>query len=166
MARKSKGFGELLREESSPQRGMEKLQKRVKAESDWGKTVEIVSNLEGHEKMSEVLEAFVEPYLYTTHTYEQQKVLLTIACFAWNLSLLPANQRSVELDRIIHSLTLGGDRQEEQETREILEEMMVRKQDFFADNKRYILDFELQRGNREHHLSVVSTPFNDSETSQ
>jgi hypothetical protein len=165
MARKSKGFGELLREQNTPQRSIEKMRKQMKEDPEW-KDVEIISNPEGQEKMSEVLEAFVEPYLYTTHTYEQQQVLLTLACFAWNLSLLPADQQSAELDTILRSLTPASDQVVKEETREILEEMMIRKKDFFADNKRYILNFELQKGSQNPQLSVISTLFDDSEPNQ
>jgi hypothetical protein len=44
--------------------------------------------------------------------------------------------------------------------REIIDELIVRKQTFFADNKRSIIDFQLQDMGQTFHLSVASALMN------
>ena len=52
---------------------------------------------------------------------------------------------------------LKGDAQAQQDARDIIDEMISRKQQLFADNQRYILDFQLQDSGKQFHLSVAST---------
>ncbi|MDX2243726.1 MAG: hypothetical protein NW224_23845 [Leptolyngbyaceae cyanobacterium bins.302] len=88
MARKSKGFGELQKlqqRKQAEQKGLEKLQHKVESGA-WGNNFAgMIANPKGEVKMSEVLEAFVEPYLDETHTYQERKKLFTLAVAAWNL---------------------------------------------------------------------------------
>jgi hypothetical protein len=51
----------------------------------------------------------------------------------------------------------GNDPLVQQDTREIIDELIARKQKFFAKNKRYIVDFQLQDAGKQFHLSVAST---------
>ena len=52
---------------------------------------------------------------------------------------------------------LKGDLQAKKDTKDIIDEMIVRKQQLFADNQRYIIDFQLQDSGKQFHLSVAST---------
>ena len=49
-------------------------------------------------KMSVILEAFVEPYMDHVETLQSYRTLLTTAMVAWNLSLLPEEQRPAKLE--------------------------------------------------------------------
>jgi len=51
----------------------------------------------------------------------------------------------------------GNDQLARHDTQEILDEMIARKERFFADNKRYILNFQLQGRGNNLHLTVTST---------
>lgn len=159
MARKSKAFGELLNEhqlEKSQEKALKKFQKQLKRGNE--EAIEIVSNPAGQEKMSAVLEAFVEPYLPETRTYEEQHMLFSMAVVAWNLALFPEANRQAELEKFLQLLSKPNDSSVRQEMKELLEEMVERKQLFFADNKRHIVSFELERAGKTNHLSVASTP--------
>lgn len=159
MARKSRAFGELLyqnQQAKGPQDSMDQLAKRVKKNLA-GRIANVIVDPAGEVKMSEVLENFVEPYLDTASNHDQRLKLLGIAVFAWNLALLPENKQQPELDKIVTELTRWQGRQMKQDVRKILEEMMERKRDFFAQHQRYILDFELKERRHDFHLSVVST---------
>ncbi len=46
----------------------------------------------GEQRMSEVLEAFVEPYLGLASTDNGQRALLEIASLAWNAAILPEDK--------------------------------------------------------------------------
>jgi hypothetical protein len=53
----------------------------------------IVIEPPGQVKMSEVLEAFVEPYIGFADTQEDHRKLLTLAITAWNAALLPEEEQ-------------------------------------------------------------------------
>jgi hypothetical protein len=55
----------------------------------------------GQEKMSAVLEAFVEPYLELADTENGQQVLFHLAVLAWNASLLPEEKRQAMMDDVL-----------------------------------------------------------------
>ncbi len=159
MAKKSKGFSELLKQQqgsSIHQKGMDELQKKVEQSPLSNQFEGIIENPKGAAKMSDVLEAFVEPYLdFTTNLQEREK-LFSIAVVAWNLTLMPEQTQKAGIDKIIQTLP-RNDRQAQKDTREIIAELMERKQQFFANNHRYIVEFHLQTIGNRHHLSVAST---------
>jgi thymidine phosphorylase len=163
MARKSKGFGELLsqqREEKIHREGLAKLQDKVQQGALGDKFAGMVENPKGEVKMSEVLESFVEPYLDAARNHSQREKLFGIAMVAWNLALMPEGDRPSLIDRMVKAGIQSNDRLAQQDTREIINEMIVRKQKFFADNKRCIVDFQLQDVGNQFHLSVASTLLN------
>jgi hypothetical protein len=160
MAKKSKGFAELLqqkREGEIEQRGMNKLRQKLQ-DSPFGKTIGgIVTNPEGEVKMSEVLEKFVEPYLDTAKSSSDRRSLIGIAVTAWNLALMPENERQSFIDKFIVEMFNQKDTHIIQDIREILDEMVARKLEFFPDVKRLIVEFQLQETRNKFHLSVAST---------
>ncbi len=52
---------------------------------------------------------------------------------------------------------LAGNPLAQMDALEIIDEMIARKQQFFADNQRLIMDFQLQDTGKSFHLSVAST---------
>lgn len=107
--------------------------------------------------MSEVLEAFVEPYLDVVDSHTAREKLFMTAVAAWNLALMPAKQRSTLIKELIAASVDKNDRLTQQDMREILNEMVARKLDLFPDNKRFIVNFQLQETKGKFHLSVAST---------
>lgn len=104
-------------------------------------------------KMSEVLEDFVDPYREFAETKQAYQKLLTTAIVAWNVMLFPEKDRSSRLDELLATLPENVRR----DGRQIIEELMVRKERFFPQNKRMIIDFEVEDTGGKWHLSVVST---------
>ena len=102
-------------------------------------------------KMSEVLEEFVEPYRELAETEEAYRNLITVAAIAWNVMLFNKKERLSWLDKLL--LTLPED--EREGGREIIEELIVRKEMFFSQYRRMIIDFEVADIGREWHLSVI-----------
>jgi hypothetical protein len=163
MAKKSKGFGELLnqqRAENLHREGLAKLQEKVQHGAMGDKVAGIVTNPKGEIKMSEVLEAFVEPYLDFARNQSQREKLFSIAVAAWNLALMSEGDCQSLTNKIVKAGIKGNDLLAQHDTREVINEMIVRKQKFFADNQRYIVDFQLQDAGKQFHLSVASTSSN------
>ena len=103
-------------------------------------------------KMSDVLEEFVKPYREHAETEEAYRNLLAVGVVAWNVMLFPEKERLSMLDEFL--LILPDDIREV--GRETIKELMVRKERFFSQYSRMIIDFELADIGREWHLSVIS----------
>ena len=103
-------------------------------------------------KMSDVLEEFVEPYRQFAETEDAYRKLLTAAIVAWNVTLFAEKDRPSRLDQLL--LTLPEDVRED--GRQIIEELMVRKQRFFSQHRRMIIDFEVAGTPGDWHLLVMS----------
>jgi hypothetical protein len=156
MAKKTKGFGELLKQErisQSRETALEKLQEKVR-QGPLGKNfASMVSNPKGEVKMSEVLEAFVDPYLDSAKNRTQRERLFGIASLAWNLAIMSESDRQPVINQMLKSIDLTI----RQDTKTLIDELIARKQKFFADNERHIVDFQLQDMGDQFHLSVAST---------
>lgn len=165
MAKRSKGFGEPLHQHlnKQQQRSMDKLARRVKSNLK-DQVAGVVVNPKGQAKMSDILEAFIEPYLDSACDLEQRRKLFAMAAFAWNLALFPEDEQQQELEQIVEQLS-AGDQRLRQNTKEILEELIERKQQYFRKHQRYILDFELTETRSDFHLSVVSSMSPDTKNS-
>lgn len=106
-------------------------------------------------KMSEVLEAFVEPYKDSAGTKKRYETLLATALIAWNVTLFPEAERASFLDELIDSLP----EEARQDGKEIIHAMIVRKERFFSRYRRLIVDFEVSDTGSGWYLTVASTPF-------
>jgi hypothetical protein len=102
------------------------------------------------EKMSEVLEEFAAPLLEGVDSPEELKKALVIAMIAWNYSLLDEARRA-EPDAACQALCADP------VGKEVLERLLIRKQELFPDNHRAILDFELIPNGTEFRFNVIST---------
>jgi len=103
-------------------------------------------------KMSDVLEEFVDPYREFAETQEAYRKLLAVAIVAWNVTLFPEKDRLSRLDEFLVALP----KDVRENSREIIEELMVRKEKFFSRHRRIIIDFELADTGGQWHLSIVS----------
>lgn len=160
MTKTPKGFGKRLESQQTDktqQKALKKLQKKIQR-SPLGEQVSgIVTSPKNEVKMSEVLEDFVEPYLDFAQNRHQREKLFGIAVAAWNLALMPEAERPTMIEQLINQALQSNDPLAQQDTREILQDLIQRKQTFFADNSRYIVDFQLQDLGQTFHLSVAST---------
>ncbi len=167
MAKKSKAFSELLRLQKMSQ-GSEKplksFEKKLREKSSAFK--EIVVSPSGEVTMSEVLEDFVEPYRESPETKESMRRLLTLGTIAWNLALSPESKRQGMIDRVFNKDLLNGDEKLKAEIQGLIEELIARKNRYFSENRRMIVDFELKELGNDYHISVASTlspEFSESE---
>jgi len=113
----------------------------------------IVPSPGGAEKMSEVLMEFLEPYSGQWRTEEDLRKLLSVAIIAWNAALVTGGKRSELIESTLEALPP----EVRPDARAIIEEMIRRKETFFANNHRMIVDYELTMGPAGPHLSVIST---------
>jgi hypothetical protein len=167
MAKKSKAFSELLRLQKMsqrPQNPLASFEKKLRKESL--PFEKLVVSPPGEVKMSEVLEDFIEPYREEAQTKEATRRLLTLATIAWNVALFPKPERQWMIDKMITDDLVEGDQKLKAEIQDLIQELIARKNRYFSENKRMIVDFELKKVGSGYHLSVASTLSPESSESE
>ncbi len=120
-----------------------------------GKEVIIVESADGV-KMSEVLEAFIAPYMEYAETEESFEKLVSIAVIAWNISLLPRSAQT----KAINDLLISLPPETRADGKSIIRDLMRRKRIHFSKIRRAIIEFEVTDTRDGFHLMVASTPEN------
>ena len=113
----------------------------------------VLHNLPQTAKMSEVLWEFLAPYTPLAPDREAMEKLLAMAIVAWNVTLFPGGERAQRLREL--STTLPAEARTD--FLALIREMIARKERYFAQNTRYILNYELTEGRESYHLNVLST---------
>ena len=118
---------------------------------------EFVIEPSGEVKMSEVLMAFIEPYIESASTEEAHRKLLMLAIMAWNAALLPEEDQQDMVDKAVEAIPAASWAMRAY-MRAIMSELIERKKTYFSEYTRMIIDFELtDMGGEDYHLSVAST---------
>lgn len=131
--------------------------KREQARSPFDSTV-TVDAPPGMEKMSDVLERFVEPYLKDCTGIEEGRKLFGMAVVAWNAALASEEKRKSMVDDLIEEAFPRRSDADRRVARQLLEELIVRKTAYFSTVRRLIVGFELRDTGQSYHLSVISSP--------
>jgi hypothetical protein len=105
-------------------------------------------------KMSEVLEEFIAPYHQVAHTEEQYSKLLAMAVTAWNVALFPAQKRKAHIEEMLEAVP----EEVRADGRAIIDELIERKDRYFSEYRRMIIDYEVTDTGVGYHLVVFSTP--------
>jgi predicted Co/Zn/Cd cation transporter (cation efflux family) len=127
-----------------------RLKQRVQRQFP-NKKVQVVEAHDGV-KMSEVLKAFVAPFRHLAETEEEFLKLVAIAVAAWNISLLPAKEREASIQELLEALP--QDAREDAEA--IIGELVEWKEEYFAQHKRIIIDYEVTDMGQDYQLTVIS----------
>jgi len=101
--------------------------------------------------MSEVLWEFLAPYTPLAPNREAMEKLLAMASAAWNVALFPGGERAQRLREL--STTLPAEARTD--FLALIREMIARKERYFAQYTRYILNFS---NNSPPPLIVTLTP--------
>jgi hypothetical protein len=159
MARKSRGFSDLLAE-TQIQRGiepsMQKLGKKVK--KVFGQDVQMLRDQPGLASMSDVLEELVRPYLEATSNRTQLEMLFSLGSVAWNMSILAKDSSQEMLDKSLLNMMKKQGLGNVEISRFLVEKLIDRKNKLFPDNNRMIMHFDLYyAGSGQYNISVAST---------
>ena len=117
----------------------------------------VVVEPSGVAKMSEVLEAFVAPYLALADTEDATRKLLALAVVAWNASFLTEKEQREIVDDITSKVMSEATREDKEDFGELVSTLVERKRAHFSEYTRRIISFELTDTGRDYRLSVVST---------
>lgn len=115
--------------------------------------LKFVRNPKGKEKMSAVFFDFIKPYMEHATTKDAFENLVVMGLAAWNAATFQGREREETVKKFL-KLMPWRDRRDAQA---ILEEMIERKDKYYPENNRLILDYQLTMTQNGPHLSVIST---------
>lgn len=104
-------------------------------------------------KMSVVLLDFMEPLMEFWETEEELNNMLQLGVSAWNAALLPPKELAECISKTLEGIPFW----QRWRMKAAFMKMVRRKQEFFADNRRMIIDYHLRFAKDEPYVSVVST---------
>ncbi|GEM_PF-968911 len=107
-------------------------------------------------RMSEVLLAFIKPYLHYAENGEMLDGLVTTAVVAWNASLLPEDKREEFLDEAGRAVLAEAGKQAADDLKPIMRDLIERKQRHFPGDERVVVTYELRKVRGRDELVVAS----------
>jgi hypothetical protein len=156
MAKKSKGFRELLSQQSTDnieRQSLEALEKKLARD---GISTKFIPSPKGG-NISDALREIVEPYLNITDDRESVETLFSMGMFAWNLAVAAKEDRQELFDKF-QAAVKSQDAEMIEEGKALIQKLIERKEQLFPDNHRTIMNFELKyTGRGNYHISVAST---------
>ena len=152
LARKRKAQQPKAQQGNLPS-GQQVLLKRVQA-SEHLKNRKVIQSPSGAEKMSDVIHHFAEPL--QDEDGDVPPNMIRFAIVVWNASLLPKESQEKACEDIVKSLP-GDDRNLRQGALLAISMLLERKEKYFSDNKRCILDYHITETDNRVDLDVVST---------
>jgi hypothetical protein len=152
LARKRKAQKPRVQQRSQPS-SQEALFKRIQS-SEYFKNAEVILNDDRLEKMSDVIHRFAEPL--KDENGDVPANMLHFAILVWNASLLPKDEREEAFREIIKALP-GKERGVREGALLAIGMLLERKEKYFSDNKRIIIDYDITETKDMLNLNIVST---------
>lgn len=132
----------------------QKFQGRLRSSGIIGNDTIVRRVPHGDEKMSQILLDFLSPYTGFIESEDDWHKIVLLGQLAWNAALLPADSRKECLADIfaksVPSDAIPG-------FEEVLTSMIERKDEHFAENRRFILGHHWSRRDGRPYLEVLST---------
>ena len=130
---------------------LKKLMRDVKAKTGFTKTL---VNPEGELSISDAISEIIAPYRDVAQDYESFHKLVTVACAAWNATILPADKRE---DMLADMRKTMPDQQSREDFTEIVKELMKRKYKLYPKVNRMIVQFKVTNRKNDFHIAIAST---------
>lgn len=129
---------------------LEDMVEELKRESKFP-VAEVAFNPPGQRKMSQLLEELITPYRDETETLEDFNNLVLLGTLAWNIGLLPAEERDVFLKNALKT----APRALRADLGKLLKALILRKLALFPDDDREIIDTRVTELGDRYHLAVA-----------
>jgi hypothetical protein len=116
-------------------------------------------NPKGEISMSDAISKVIEPYKKETHDYDSFSKLITLACIAWNTSVLPKEEQDDAINKAMEIFreNLGLDAGLGFEALGLLLELMDRKKRLFPNISRMIIEYKVIDQGNNFQIAVAST---------
>jgi pyruvate/oxaloacetate carboxyltransferase len=111
-------------------------------------------NPAGELSLSDAISNIIAPYRHIAQDYQSFYKLVTIACAAWNATVLPAEERK---GMLADMRKLMPDQQSREDFVEIVKDLMRRKNKLYPNVNRVIIQFKVTKRRNDFHIAIVST---------
>jgi hypothetical protein len=138
---------------TQPSSGQQILLKRART-SEHLKDNKVIVSPPGTEKMSEVILRFAEPLQDEYGVVPPNMIRLAI--LVWNASFLPEDTQKQAIKNIVEIVPVT-EREARREMILAISMLLERKENYFSDNKRVIMDYHITESAHRLNLDVVST---------
>ena len=143
------------------QTGLDKLERQLRAQG-LPEQVNYVRRPAGESKISEVFWEFIGPFEKDATTLEWMEKLVVLGICAWNAVLLPMDTRQKLIDSVFQNVLGQAGEEWRGDLDYLLTSLLKRKEQFFADDRRYIASYHLEDTSAGYHLAMASTELNAS----
>lgn len=117
----------------------------------------LVQRPAGESKISTVFAEFIDPFTeYATNQAGYIK-LIGLGASAWNAALLPENERQKMMNGVVQDVFRNMTDAQRADINALLDSLIQRKTQYFADDRRYILQYHLEDTGTGYQLMMVST---------
>ena len=82
---------------------------------------------------------------------------MSLAAIAWNAAVMPESEQKTILDTFLEQQFSNQDAEIQKETKEIITQLIARKNQHFSHIKRLIMDFDVKQSGQRYDISVAST---------
>lgn len=117
-------------------------------------SIEIRTDLPQEEKISNALAVLLDAEIGKGARLADYRMALQLIAIAWNISLLPANERLDAIEKAFR-LSPAGDDAMKREAVAHVERVIAKKQELFPDDKRWIVSCEANL--RRDHIHITAT---------
>ena len=107
-------------------------------------------------KLSKVILDYAKPLTDTADGSEVEERAIRMSVTLWNASLFP-KEKALEIIEPVLNEMANGDQLLKEEFYTMFEMMYKRKQSLFSDDKRFVVDYQLEENNEGFILQVAST---------
>ena len=125
---------------------IDKLPEDIKSRS-------LFTTTKGEAKLSAVLLDFLDPEIEDWETEDELRKLIGFGIVAWNAALLPPEEMKIEISTALSGLPLDT----RIALKSVLDMLIRRKREYYADDRRLVLEYHLSMTRNGPHLSVVSS---------
>ena len=118
------------------------------------KDIEIVEPAKNIIKMSDAIDELLEPYEHLAKNMKAYKKLLSVACMAWNIALMPKNEEDAAVQEFLSDLP---DTYEELEKDmiELMKSLIKRKNLLYPNDIRLIVKHKITENKNDIDLSIA-----------
>ena len=117
----------------------------------------LVQRPAGESKISTVFSEFLEPFRHYATNDAAYIKLVGLGVSAWNTALLPEDAQFEFINQIFPALFTDMTEAQRADMYSLIGSMVQRKLQFFADDRRYILQFHVEDTGKGYKLMMAST---------
>jgi hypothetical protein len=138
------------------QTGLDKLERELRAQG-LPENMKYVRRPAGESKISAVFWEFIDPFKKDATTLNAMEKLVVLGICAWNAGVIPQAERQKLMDEVVRNVLGQAGEEWRSDLNYILTSLLKRKEQFFADDQRYIVSYHLEDAGANYHLSMAST---------